>query len=291
MSANPSSSPLLGASPRNATMPRGEEIASFATYAEAQHAVDALSDEGFPVQYLAIIGTDLRQVERITGRMSWGRAVLSGMGSGLWIGVFFALMMSLFNPSGSGTGVSLAGAVLLGVVWGVLFQVVGYALTRGRRDFTSISQVVASRYSIIASQDAREAAQALAGVPGNLTRGGESARRAEERRRAREATAGGPTAFGSRADEQPRFGVRLAPGQQEEAPADAGQQGPAQDSRRPAPGSGPQGAQGSSQAGAPGQGPQDAGPPQADSPLPADYDPFVRPSSRPTDPQRDQGEE
>lgn len=48
-------------------MPPGEEVASFATYAEAQHAVDMLSDEGFPVEHLAIVGTDLRQVETITG--------------------------------------------------------------------------------------------------------------------------------------------------------------------------------------------------------------------------------
>lgn len=58
--------------PSGRVMPQGEEVASFATYAEAQHAVDSLSDEGFPVQYLAIVGTDLRQVENITGRMSWG---------------------------------------------------------------------------------------------------------------------------------------------------------------------------------------------------------------------------
>ena len=43
---------------RARSMPQGEEVASFASYVEAQAAVDALSDNGFPVQYLAIIGTD-----------------------------------------------------------------------------------------------------------------------------------------------------------------------------------------------------------------------------------------
>lgn len=172
-------------SPRGGVMPRGDEVASFASYAEAQHAVDSLSDDGFPVQHLTIIGTDLRQVERITGRMSWGRAVASGAGSGLWIGLFFGAMMSLVGSESAG-GMSMVTAVLLGVVWGIVFQVGSYALTRGRRDFTSVSQVVASRYSIIASSRAAEAAQALAGVPGNLSRGGDAARRAEERRAARE---------------------------------------------------------------------------------------------------------
>lgn len=193
-------------------MPRGEEVASFASYAEAQHAVDSLSEDGFPVQCLTIIGTDLRQVERITGRMSWGRAVAAGAGSGLWIGLFFGAMMSLVGSEAVGGGVSMVTAVLLGVVWGIVFQVGSYALTRGRRDFTSVSQVVASRYSIIASDRAAEAAQALADVPGNLSRGGDAARRAEDRRAARAQARGGSTAFGSRPDERPRYGVRVPEG-------------------------------------------------------------------------------
>ena len=159
MSANPSPLSSL-TSPGGGVMPQGEEVASFATYPEAQRAVDALSDQGFPVQHLAIIGTDLRQVERITGRMSWGRAAMSGAMSGLWIGMFFGIIMSVAGSSGP--RLSFWACVLLGVLWGIIFQLFGYALTRGRRDFTSISQVVASRYSIIAAREVREAAQALA---------------------------------------------------------------------------------------------------------------------------------
>ena len=187
-------------------MPQGEEVASFATYPEAQRAVDALSDQGFPVQHLAIIGTDLRQVERITGRMSWGRAAMSGALNGLWIGVFFGIIMSVAGSSGP--RLNFWACVLLGVLWGIVFQLFSYALTRGRRDFTSISQVVASRYSILAAREIHEASQALADVPGNLARGAGALRRSQERRRARQ-EAPGPTAFGSRPDEQPRFGVRL----------------------------------------------------------------------------------
>jgi len=205
MNANPSPLSSLTSS-SGGVMPQGEEVASFATYPEAQGAVDALSDQGFPVQHLAIIGTDLRQVERITGRMSWGRAAMSGAMNGLWIGVFFGIIMSVAGSSGP--RLNFWACVLLGVLWGIVFQLFSYALTRGRRDFTSISQVVASRYSIIAAREIREASQALADVPGNLARGGGALRRSQERRRARE-EAPGPTAFGSRPDEQPRFGVRL----------------------------------------------------------------------------------
>ena len=199
MNANPSSLSSLTSS-SGGVMPQGEEVASFATYPEAQGAVDALSDQGFPVQHLAIIGTDLRQVERITGRMS------SGALNGLWIGVFFGIIMSVAGSSGP--RLNFWACVLLGVLWGIVFQLFSYALTRGRRDFTSISQVVASRYSILAAREIHEASQALADVPGNLARGAGALRRSQERRRARQ-EAPGPTAFGSRPDEQPRFGVRL----------------------------------------------------------------------------------
>ena len=247
MSANPSPLSSL-TSPGGGVMPQGEEVASFATYPEAQRAVDALSDQGFPVQHLAIIGTDLRQVERITGRMSWGRAAMSGAMSGLWIGVFFGLIISVAGSNGP--RLSFWVCVLLGVLWGIVFQLFSYALTRGRRDFTSISQVVASRYSIIAAQEVHEAAQALTDVPGNLSRGGEAQRRSQERRRAREEVSG-PTAFGSRPDEQPRFGVRL-----------------------------PQA--GSSAHGTISDAAPDIAPgPRSDAPaVPEDYDPFLRPSRR-----------
>ncbi|WP_234416096.1 MULTISPECIES: general stress protein [unclassified Actinomyces] len=209
------------------SIPRGDEVASFATYAEAQHAVDSLSDAGFPVQHLAIIGTDLRQVERITGRMSWGRALANGAMSGLWIGLFFAAMMLLLGPS-EGTSTVLIAAIIMGVIWGMIFQVAAYAVTRGKRDFTSISQVVASRYSIIASELSAEAARALADLPGNLARGGQSARRAEERRAARQQARGqGRSTFGSRPDEQPRFGVRLPEGVDPQTYSQGGSAAPA----------------------------------------------------------------
>nr|WP_300340450.1 general stress protein [Actinomyces sp.] len=231
-----STSPHVSGAPGGRTMPPGEEVASFASYPEAQHAVDMLSDEGFPVEHLAIVGTDLRQVENITGRMSWGRAIISGAASGLWLGLFFGALLALVGPSQMGGAALIASAVVMGVLWGTLFQVVGYAMTRGRRDFTSTSAVIASRYSIIAAEHVTDAARALSALPGNLSRGGEAARRAEERRAAREAARDGvPTAFGSRADEQPRFGVRVSPADQvrgqsdEEVPTQSSTSAPSAD--------------------------------------------------------------
>jgi Heat induced stress protein YflT domain len=43
-------------------------VASYDSYEEAQDAVDRLSDEGFPVENLDIVGSGLHSVERVTGR-------------------------------------------------------------------------------------------------------------------------------------------------------------------------------------------------------------------------------
>lgn len=58
------------------------EVASYATYAEAQKAVDALSDRRFEVQHLAIVAEGLRYVENITGRTGYLQAAGSGIVSG-----------------------------------------------------------------------------------------------------------------------------------------------------------------------------------------------------------------
>jgi hypothetical protein len=57
-------------------------IATYASYQEAEQAVDLLSDERFPVNRVAIVGTGLRSVEQVVGRVTTGRAALTGAGQG-----------------------------------------------------------------------------------------------------------------------------------------------------------------------------------------------------------------
>ena len=45
-----------------------QSVGVFNSYAEAQKAVDRLADNDFPVKNLAIVGTDLKLMERVTGR-------------------------------------------------------------------------------------------------------------------------------------------------------------------------------------------------------------------------------
>jgi hypothetical protein len=116
-------------------------------YDDAQKAVDFLSDNEFPVENCMIVGTDLKQVERVTGRLTTGRVAVGGLLSGVWMGLFVGLIFSLFG-SGSAFGV-IASTAVFGALFGLIWALVGYAATRGRRDFTSVSQVVATRYEVL----------------------------------------------------------------------------------------------------------------------------------------------
>ncbi|HEY6799962.1 MAG TPA: general stress protein [Agromyces sp.] len=145
------------------TLPKGETIASFETYGEAQAAVDALAKASFPVKELAIVGTDLTSVERITGTLSWGRAAGAGALSGAWFGTFLGLLFFIFAPTGASLGI-LISAILIGAGFGMIFSVVSYSLNRRRRDFTSVAQVLATRYAIITEAAHADRARSVLGV-------------------------------------------------------------------------------------------------------------------------------
>jgi hypothetical protein len=119
----------------------------FEKYEEAQRAVDTLSDNQFPVENCLIVGTDLKQLERVTARLTWGRVALGGALTGIWLGLFVGLILSLFSRPTSPVTL-LVFTALYGAVFGLIWSVVGYAFTRGVRDFASVSQVVATRYEV-----------------------------------------------------------------------------------------------------------------------------------------------
>lgn len=142
------------------TLPKGEQIARYPTYLEAQKAVDHLSDKEFPVQHVTIVGTDLQMVERVTGRLTYSRVALAGLASGAWFGLFVGLLLSLFASEGSPT-LPILPAIAIGAAFGILFSVISYALTGGKRDFTSSSQIVASTYSLLCAGEHAHQARAL----------------------------------------------------------------------------------------------------------------------------------
>ena len=132
-------------------------VASYDDYADAQRAVDLLSDDGFPVEHLDIVGSDLRLVERVTGRLTKARAASAGAASGAWFGLLMGLLLGIFT-SGSWFGLLLVGAVV-GAAWGAIFGYLGHAATRGARDFASARTLVAARYDVVARNGYADAAR------------------------------------------------------------------------------------------------------------------------------------
>src|SRR3954452_10725766 len=127
--------------------PSGLTIGTYDTYREAQRAVDYLSDEKFPVEHTTIVGNNLRQVEKITGRLTWGRALAAGLASGAWFGLFVGTLLGLFT---NGNWLAAVGTgVVLGAFFGLVFGGLSYAQSAGRRDFTSRTAVVATTYDVL----------------------------------------------------------------------------------------------------------------------------------------------
>lgn len=97
-------------------------IATFDDYAGAQRLVDRMSDDGFPVEHVRIVGDNVRTVEQVTGRLTRGRAAMAG------------------------------------AAWGAIFGFVAHWSTRGERDFASVTSLQAESYHVYV--DATHAGQA-----------------------------------------------------------------------------------------------------------------------------------
>ena len=141
--------------------PPGHPIATYRTYLEAQRAVDFLSDEHFPVQHVTIVGNGLRMVERVTGRLTQGRAAATGAAGGAWWGLFIGVVLLVFSTAEANEVLLLLLTVIAGAVFGAVFGIIGYALTGGKRDFTSQSSVVATTYEVLCTYQHAEDARGL----------------------------------------------------------------------------------------------------------------------------------
>ncbi|ABY22935.1 conserved hypothetical protein [Renibacterium salmoninarum ATCC 33209] len=147
------------ADPRS--VPDGDTVGTYTSYLDAQKAVDYLADQQFPVQLVSIVGNDLKMVERVTGKLSYPKVALNGALTGAWFGLFVGVLLSFFNPNASTSFLSIPIAMVLGAAFWMLFGIVTYGAQRGKRDFTSTSQVLASSYDVIVAREASAEAQRL----------------------------------------------------------------------------------------------------------------------------------
>jgi hypothetical protein len=134
-------------------------VASYRTYPAAERAVDFLSDRKFPVERVSIVGQGMKLVEQVTGRLTWAdaalRGLLTGAVTGGLIGWLFAVF-NWFNPAVARGWLILDG-LWFGAVVGTLLGLLTYALTRGRRDFTSVSGMQADHYDLLVDASVADA--------------------------------------------------------------------------------------------------------------------------------------
>lgn len=141
---SPSASSPLTARLYDLEYPRS--LGVYSTYQEVQSVVDTLADHEFPVQSTLIVGTDLKLMERVTGRRSWPKVIGQGILSGLWMGLFLGLLFMLITP---GDLMIVLSSMLMGIVFFTVWSVIGYAMTGGKRDFTSMTSTIPMQYELL----------------------------------------------------------------------------------------------------------------------------------------------
>jgi hypothetical protein len=144
-----------------------QSVGVFSSYEEAQKVVDFLADKRFPVQNLCIVGTDIKSVERVLGRRNWGTVILQGLQQGLMTGLLVALIMMVFMPS-ENVWLLVGYALAIGVGIGILLSVLSYWMSQGKRDFTSASRMIATKYEVLCEHkfvpQAKELIQQIPGI-------------------------------------------------------------------------------------------------------------------------------
>ncbi len=138
-------------------------VGKFTEYAEAVAFVEVIINHGFPAGSVAIVGKDLRTVERVRGKMSYGRVAVSGAVTGSWLGLIVSFF---FGGSTDATSTPALGStfssVLIGAGIGMLFNILRFTLARNKRGFISQSAVIASKYEVqVPSSLADQAAKAI----------------------------------------------------------------------------------------------------------------------------------
>lgn len=124
----------------------GDTVATFSSYEAAQKAVSTLIAGDVPAKDIAIVGRGLRSIEKITGRLGYAVAARSGAINGLLLGLLFAAVFVLGTPDAA---IQLfVGVMFVGIALGMLMSIIAYSFVRRRRDYASVTQVVADSYDV-----------------------------------------------------------------------------------------------------------------------------------------------
>ncbi len=144
-------------------------VGTYNHYVDAQRAVDTLSDKGFPVERVSIVGTGLRFEEQVLGRETVSTATIRGAGSGALIGGLFGLFLWAISANDVSAGYIILYGLVFGAVFGALLGAIFQAASGGQRDFRSTGQrTTADHYDVMVDDEVADEAIRLldGGAPG-----------------------------------------------------------------------------------------------------------------------------
>ncbi len=191
----------------------GQSVADYPSYERAQKAVSTLIAADVPARQIAIVGKGLRSVERVTGRLGYAAAARSGAVNGVLLGLLFSAILVIGTPSVPIQ--AFVGVLFVGIAIGMLMSLITYSIVRRRRDFASVTQVVADHYEVtVAAGNSARARQILGGaasapvVPAEVPAADATPESVPE----------APPAPPEREAEPPRYGERVPPADVEPNP-------------------------------------------------------------------------
>ncbi len=134
-----------------APVPQGQVVAEFSQYEEASGYVENLVKNNFPPNMILIVGSELKSVERVRGKLSYARVAMSGATTGAWMGLLVGL---IFGSGATATDASTAAmgsmtsSLVIGAGIGMLINVIRFSLAKRKRGFISQSSMVAAKYQV-----------------------------------------------------------------------------------------------------------------------------------------------
>lgn len=137
--------------------PQGQVVATFTEYDAAVAYVENLIEKDFPPGAIAIVGNELRSVERVRSRLSYATVALRGAVNGAWLGFLFGIVLAPNMLTSVQGTVTMA---LFGCGVGMLFNVIRFAMAKRKRAFISTAQFIAKEYQVqVPSELAAQAMQ------------------------------------------------------------------------------------------------------------------------------------
>jgi hypothetical protein len=136
-----------------------QSLGTYETRAQARRAVEFLARRGFAVENVAIVGTDLKHIERTSIGLTAGRAAAAGAAAVAWLGLLLGILLWLFGPAdGRGSSLTVLVPIGLGAPFGAALGLAAYLFTVGPGAPAPAGTVVPTRYELVC--DHRIAVQA-----------------------------------------------------------------------------------------------------------------------------------